>query len=91
MAITLDINGLVQHEFLNVVDPDLEPHLQRSFWVRNTTLDCCYSIREYEFLPNDVRDDVYDVIKGLVEELATAYRLGYGQIDSLRKSNHKEV
>lgn len=86
MAVTLDINSLVQNEFLGTIDHDLEPHLRRSFWVRNTTLDCCYSIREYEFLPEDVRDDVYDVINGLVEQLAAAY----GQIESLVNDNRKE-
>lgn len=83
MAITLNISDFVQNEFLDDIDSGLEPHLRRSFWVRNKTLDCCYSIREYEFLPEDVKDDVYNVINGLVEQLAAAY----GQIGRFNKED----
>ena len=79
---------LGEDEFLDNIDsPSLRCMLERAFSVRHETLDRCYSIRDYGFLPDHVKDDIYDAFKSDVEQIVSLY----AEIEALRKAlNRKE-
>lgn len=83
-----DINTAVEDKFLaNIDSPSIRDELARSYSVRHDTLDLCYSIRGYEWLPEETMDDVYDTIKCLIECLESAL----AEIERLRNvMNSKE-
>lgn len=67
--------------------PSIRDELAQSYSVRHDILDLCYSIRGYEWLPEETMDDVYDTIKYLVERLESTL----AEIERLRNvMNRKE-
>lgn len=69
-----DINFYTKDEFINSIENPYErQRVERDFWVRDTTLDYCYSIPEYQCMSREMAADVYDTIHEIVERLASAY------------------
>lgn len=68
-----DINSLVECEFISNVNDRDKRMMEHSFWVRNTTLDYCYSIPEYKYMDKELQLSIYDTIHEIVERLGSTY------------------
>lgn len=67
-----DINKAVMDEFVDSIDEELSDEMMRLIWIRNTTLDCIYSIPDYPYLSHKTQLDIYDAVRELVERFATS-------------------